>query len=168
MWDVFNYTKSVLTYLWFRIEKRREIVTSKVIAILERRQKWNGRMTLTSHLPTATPEMQLFTEQLSMRMAWRLAEKIFHNKRYEEGPTMRCVGGAETQSSQDPYPWSTTHKEEDNPLCDKIIEEVLTKEWWIQDPHQDHSPGIVHQKDKPPEHLVWRPVGLAWGRDEGL
>ena len=39
---------------------------------------------------------------MSMRMTY--AETIFYNQRYKEGTTMRWVGGAELQYSQNPIP----------------------------------------------------------------
>lgn len=32
-----------------------------------------------------------------------LLGKIFYNRRYKKGAIMRCMGGVETQCSQDPY-----------------------------------------------------------------
>ena len=60
------------------------------------RRAWPGWQTLSSSPPTCTPKLQLFTEQLLMRMTWKLAEKIFHNLRYKEGTTERWVGRVET------------------------------------------------------------------------
>lgn len=57
------------------------------------RRTWPGRQTLSSSPPTASPKWQLFAEQLSMRMTWRLAENIYHQK-YKEGTTTRGVGDA--------------------------------------------------------------------------
>lgn len=43
-------------------------------------------------LPMGTPKLQVFTEQLSMKITWRLLGKIFHNWRYEE-VIMRSLRG---------------------------------------------------------------------------
>ena len=39
-----------------------------------------------------------------------LGKKLFHNKRYKEGITMRQEGGAETLYNQDPRPGWESHK----------------------------------------------------------
>ena len=51
-----------------------------------------------------TSKLCLFTEQLSVRITWVVAEKIFHNWRYKKR-IMRQMGGADTWYSQRPYPW---------------------------------------------------------------
>ena len=70
----------------------------------ERQPGWWNRETLNSSPPMGAPKLQLLAEQPSMRMTWRLAEKIFPQLDTQNGITMRQVGGMETRYGQDTLP----------------------------------------------------------------
>lgn len=91
------FQKDKTHLLFFHLERQ----THTRIKIKHQREqaRWGSRETLSSPPLMGTPKSQLITEQLLMRKTGRLSEKIFYNKSYNEGTTMRWEGGEETQYS---------------------------------------------------------------------
>ena len=112
---------------------------------------WLSRKTLSSLAPTDTPKLQLFTEQLSMGMIWRLAEKIFPwpktwRKNHNEKRRLSTVKTSK--------PRLMTHEEE------------VTVSVGFPPGSEGSEPHIMaRQRDEPPEHLTLK-ARRSWHLEE--
>ena len=126
-------------------------------------RRWN-RKTLISSPPMGTPKLQLLAEQPSMRMTWRLAEKIFPQLDTENGITMRQVGGTETQYSQDTPPGLLLHKQEEHDKCRSPPRGMRGPS-----PTSDSTPWeSCIGKTSSQNVWIWKPSGLMFGRAREL
>lgn len=100
---------------------------------------------------------------LSMRITWRLAEKVFHNKRCSDEVTMRWARGTETWSSQhlqsqvsDPQMGGIAQQQKSCPRRKGSEPNIRLCSW-----------GLLHKEDRPRMSPFENYQRLRSGESEG-
>ena len=124
--------------------------------------RWQSRKTFNLYPPTVIPKLQLITEQLSMRITWRLAEKIFYNQRHKEGTTANRYRGWRYNIIRNHAPGWVTDKLEVNYNCRGSPKEARGQSPTL------HSQvwGSCTRKKSPQDVWYWK--GLTFRRGRGL
>ena len=95
-------------------------------------------------------KLQLLTEQLYLRVTWRLAERIFHNKRYKEGATTKGASSLDPRPQQGDPKVGGKSKLQSSPKGARNLIPTSSSPAW----------GCCTGKTSPQNVWLWKPEGF--------